>query len=70
MDLELVARSKFTKAKAEKEREGENAMHGAVGRKEGRKEGDRRAAAVDGQFLNANNGGVERGLADENAGRQ
>jgi len=35
------------------------------GRKEGRKVG--RRAVVDGQFLNANNGGVERGLADENA---
>lgn len=36
----------------------------------GRKEGDR-CAAVDGQFLNANNGGVERrGLADENAERR
>jgi hypothetical protein len=25
---------------------------------------------VDGQFLNANNGSVERGLADENAGEE
>lgn len=33
-----------------------------VGRQEGRKEGDR-CAAVDGQFLNANNGGVERGAS-------
>jgi len=51
---------------SQRERERENAICGAAGRKEGRKEG--RRAVVDGQFLNANNGGVERGLADENAG--
>lgn len=58
----------------------ENAIRGVVGRQAGRqaggqagrKEGRRSlCAAVDGQFLNANNGGVERGgLADENAGRR
>lgn len=63
-----MAHPKFLTTRTEGEREEKNAICGAPGRKEGRKEGGRRAV-VDGQFLNANNGGVERGFANENAGR-
>jgi len=53
-----VARPKFLRTSIEREGRREDDVYAT--QQEGRKERDRRAV-VDGQFLNANNGGVERG---------
>lgn len=60
ISTKLMARSKFLRARIERGGGREYDISGAAGRKERERERDR-YSVVDGQFLNANNGGVERG---------